>query len=183
MSERLRRATPSDRIPSRMPSESLMVRMAQQCRWEIVVLRLAKWFAAIVGLMLTVTVVGLALLIVRDDLAFRRADLTGELVQHRRYDPAQYFSFERACTHSVGEHGDGDLERRGYTRLDTTTAYDPDMYWPLVLINDTDKTYRILYGREADVIAPGWVCSSRITLQVETVDGRVRAYVVEARGQ
>ena len=145
-------------------------------------LRLAKWFAAIVVLVLLVPLVGLGLQIVRDDRAFSRADLTGELVRLGRYDPAQHFSYERACTHSVGEHGDGDLERRGYARLDPTTAHDPDMYWPLVLINDPDRTYRILYGREAEVTAPGWVCNPRIALQVETVEGRARAYVAEARG-
>ncbi|GLH77502.1 hypothetical protein SSBR45G_24100 [Bradyrhizobium sp. SSBR45G] len=144
-------------------------------------LRLAKWFAAIVVLALLVPVVRLGLQVVGDDQAFRRADLTGELVRNGRYDPAQHFAFERACTHSVGEHGDGDLESRGYTRLDPTTAQDPDMYWPLVLINDADKTYRILYGREAEVMAPGWVCNPRITLQVEMVDGRARAFVAEAR--
>ncbi|MGY3450996.1 hypothetical protein [Bradyrhizobium sp. USDA 4353] len=118
----------------------------------------------------------------RDDQAFRRADLTGELVRNGRYDPAEHFSFERACTHSVGEQGDGDLYQRGYTRLDPTTAHDPDMVWPLVLINDTDKTYRILYGREAEVMAPGWVCHDRVTLQVETIDGRAKAYIAETRG-
>ncbi|MGC2777666.1 MAG: hypothetical protein WA418_18725 [Bradyrhizobium sp.] len=143
--------------------------------------RFGRWIAVLAVFVALVPVVSLGLQIVRDDWAFRRADITDELVRRGRYDPAEQFSFERACTHSVGEHGDSDLQTRGYTRVDPTTAQDPDMYWPLVLINDTAKTYRILYGREVEVMAPGWVCNARITLMIETADGRARAYVAEAR--
>jgi hypothetical protein len=145
-------------------------------------MRTSKLSILTVSLMLLVPIFGLGVQVLLDDLAFRRADITGELIQLGRYDPAEHFSFERGCTHSVGEYGNSDLERHGYTRLDSTAAEDPDMVWPLVLINDTAKTYRILYGRETEVVAPGWVCNAHITLLTETIDGRVRAYVAEARG-
>jgi len=144
--------------------------------------RIGKWIIVAASLMLLVPVVSLGLQAILDELAFRRADITDQLVRLGRYSPAEHFSFDRACTHSVGEYGNAELERRGYTRLDPTTAEDPDMVWPLVLINDTAKTYRILYGRENEIVAPGWVCNPHVTLLTETVDGRMRAYVAEARG-
>jgi hypothetical protein len=142
--------------------------------------RIVKWFVLIVGVLILTLVVGVGILIVPDIIAERRADITDALVRHGGYDPAEHFTFERACTNSVGDSGDYELHQRGYTRLDPTYP-DPDVIWPLVLIDDSNKTYRILFGYDPTVGAPGLVCNSKITLRTETVNGRVKAYIEEAR--
>ena len=143
--------------------------------------RIVKWISlTIVGLILEL-VIAAAVLIVPDMIAFNKVDITDILVREGRYDPAEHFSFDRACTRSVGGRG-SELYSSGYMQLDRTELPDPDVYWPLELINDRDKTYRILYGFGPTVEAPGLVCNSKITLRTEKVDGQLRAYVEEARG-
>jgi hypothetical protein len=59
---------------------------------------------------------------------------------------------------------------------------EPTIFWHLLLINDGEKTYRTLYVYDPVVESPEIVCNAKITLRTEKIDGRLRAYVEEARG-
>jgi len=73
------------------------------------------------------------------------------------------------------------LFRRGYRHLDLIYLPDTFTHWTLVLIDDSKKTYRILYAYDPLVKSSGIVCNPKITLRTEISDGRLTAYVEETR--
>jgi hypothetical protein len=144
-----------------------------------VVFKVLKWFGLLVAALILLLAGGVAIVLVPDHIAFRRTHITDILVHDGRYDPAEHFSLERACTFNM----ETELYRLGYERLDWTSVPDPDVFWEIALIDDHNKTYRILYAFEPEVSRPEEVCNDRITLRTETEDGHLAAYVVEARGR
>lgn len=54
-------------------------------------------------------------------------------------------------------------------------------HWSLVLIDDSKKTYRILYAIDPVVKSPGWACNPKITLRTEVIDGQLKAYIEQYR--
>jgi|SRR5580704_622103 hypothetical protein len=147
------------------------------------IFRILKWFALVVGGLILMLVVGILAFFTWLHFDFERFNITDALVRDGRYDPAEHYKFDRACTSYAGDSGFFDLLERGYTHVDLAYVDEPTAVWPLVLIDDSQKTFQILYGREFVVKAPGTVCNPKITLRTETVNGRLRAYVEEARGR
>jgi hypothetical protein len=143
--------------------------------------RCIKLFVQAVAGLLLAFVAAVGIYIVSDRIEFSRVNITDALVRDGRYDPAEHFVFDRACTTSAGSSGEPAIRVEGYTETDWVDR-EPTIFWHLVLINDGEKTYRNLYVYDPVVESPGTLCNATITLRTEKVDGRLRAYVEEERG-
>jgi hypothetical protein len=132
-----------------------------------ILFKVLKWLGLLVVCLVLLLAAGVAVMWVPEHFAFRRTNITDILVRDGRYDPAEHFSFERACTLNM----ETELYRLGYKRLDWTDIPDPDVFWEIALIDDHNKTYRILYAFEPEMSRPEEVCNVKITLRTETQDG------------
>ena len=143
--------------------------------------RIVKLFALLVGGPIALLLIGVGAYLLTDYIAYRKVEITTALLRDGKYDPARDFTFDRACTFPPESGLAYDLlTQRGYRELD---AIVPDTYtnWTLVLIDDNKKTFRTLYVLEPSVKFGGIVCNSKITLRTEISDGRLTAYVEEAK--
>jgi hypothetical protein len=143
--------------------------------------RALKLLALVVGGFILILVIGVGVWIVADRIAYEKADITSALLRDGRYDPAEHFTFDRACTYPPEFDDSSSLFRRGYRQLDLIYLPDTFTHWTLVLIDDSKKTYRVLYAIDPLVKSSGLVCNPKITLRTEISGGRLTAYVEEAR--
>lgn len=116
-----------------------------------------------------------------DYQAYRSAEITTKLIRDGRYDPAEHFSFDRACVFPPESAlADTWFSQRGYRQLDPIL---PDTYtnWTLILVDDRRKTFRTLYVLEPKVRFGGnVVCNPRLTLRTKSSNEGLVAYVDEA---
>lgn len=147
------------------------------------IVRILKWFAAIFGGLILIMIVGVVVWIVQDDLAFAKVNITDALVRDGKYDPAEHFTFDRACIYPPEWDDSFLLEQRGYEGegMLVPASLDPLTFWTVILIDDHKKTYRKLFALERTVQSPGLVCNSSITLRTQTVDGRLTTYLEQDR--
>jgi hypothetical protein len=143
--------------------------------------RALKLVALVVGGFILILLIGVGVWIVADRIAYEKADITTALLRDGRYDPAEHFTFERACTYPPEGDESWRLFERGYRHLDLIYLPDTFTHWTLVLIDDSKKTYRILYAVDPVVKSSGTVCNPKITLRTEISGGRLTAYVEQAR--
>jgi hypothetical protein len=108
--------------------------------------RALKLVALVVGGFILILLIGVGVWIVADRIAYEKADITTALLRDGRYDPAEHFTFERACTYPPEGDESWRLFERGYRHLDLIYLPDTFTHWTLVLIDDSKKTYRILYA-------------------------------------
>jgi hypothetical protein len=143
--------------------------------------RIVKIFALAIGAAVAILIIGVGVYLVIDYVAYQKVEITTALLRNGKYDPSQYFTFDRACVFPPESSlADTWLSQRGYHQLDTIF---PDTYtnWTLVLIDDNKKTFRTLYVLEPKVKFGGQIiCNSKITLQTVAADGFITAYVKEA---
>jgi hypothetical protein len=143
--------------------------------------RILKSLVLIIGGPTALLLIGVAIYLLSDYIAYQKVEITTALLREGMYDPARHFIFDRACTFRPESSGTYDLlSKRGYRELD---AIFPDTFtnWTLVLIDDSKKTFRTLYVLEPRVKSPGVVCNRNIALRTEMSDGHLTAYVEEAR--
>jgi len=143
--------------------------------------RIVKSFALVIGAPIALLLIGVGIFLLTDYIAYQKVEITTALLRDGRYDPAQHFTFDRACTFPPESGSAYDLLwKRGYRELD---AIVPDTFtnWTLVLIDDKEKTFRTLYVLEPSVKIGSVVCNSKITLRTEVSDGHLTAYVEEER--
>jgi hypothetical protein len=141
--------------------------------------RLVKFL--VVGAPILLVLIGVGSFLVGDYIAYQKVEITTALLRDGKYDPSRYFNFDRACTFPPESGGAYLLlEARGYRELDPIF---PDTFtnWTLVLIDDSKKTFRTLYVLEPRVKFNTAVCNPKITLRTEMSDGKLTAYVEEAR--
>jgi hypothetical protein len=143
--------------------------------------RALKLVALVVGGFILIVLIGVGAWIVADRIAYEKADITSALLRDGRYDPAEHFAFERACTYPPEGNESWRLFERGYRQLDLIYLPDTFTHWTLVLIDDSKKTYRILYAVDPLVKSSGTVCNPKITLRTEISGGRLTAFVEQAR--
>jgi hypothetical protein len=91
------------------------------------------------------------------------------------YEPPPQFKFDRACLFNP-ESG---FHNRDYDEVDSILLPNTFTHWTLVLIDDTNKTYRTLYAHEPDVKLGRLGCVPKITLRTEIRNGELTAYVAE----
>ena len=142
---------------------------------------MVKSLVLMIGGPIALLLIGVAIYLFTDYIAYQRVEITTALLRDGMYDPAQHFTFDRACTFPPESSGAYDfLSKRGYRELD---AIVPDTFtnWTLVLIDDGKRTFRTLYALEPVVKSPGIICNPKITLRTGMSDGHLTAYVEEAR--
>jgi len=147
------------------------------------VVRIVKWLALIIGALIGALAICIGLFLIYIRIEFEQVNITDALLRKGRYDPAQHFVFERACIFPPeSSAGYSLLEARGYRHIEEL-VYLPDtfVHWSVALIDDNQKTYRLLFAIDPLVKSPGLVCNSRITLRTEMIQGKAVAYVEEAR--
>jgi len=143
--------------------------------------RIVKSFALAICGSMVLLLAGVGIYLLTDYIAYQKVEITTALLRDGKYDPAQHFTFDRACIFPPESGSAYDLlSKRGYRELD---AIVPDTFtnWTLVLIDDKKKTFRTLYALEPSVKFGGTVCNSKITLRTEVSDGHLTAYVEEAK--
>ena len=111
-----------------------------------------------------------------DYRSYRKAEITTALIREGRYDPAEHFSFDRACVFPPESAlADTWFSQRGYRQLDPML---PDTYanWTLMLVDDQRK-----YVLEPKVRFGGnVVCSPKLVLRTKSSHDGLVAYVDEA---
>jgi hypothetical protein len=132
--------------------------------------------AAVCGIAAAIGAGGLYLF--SDYHAYRNAEITTALIREGRYDPAEHFSFDRACVFPPESAlADTWFSQRGYRQLDPML---PDTYtnWTLILVDNQRKTFRTLYVLEPRVRFGGnVVCSPKLVLRTKSSHEGLVAYV------
>jgi hypothetical protein len=60
--------------------------------------RIAKSLAVVVGAPVALLLAGVAIFLITDYMAYQKVEITTALLRDGRYDPAEHFTFDRACT-------------------------------------------------------------------------------------
>lgn len=143
--------------------------------------RVAKIVLAAACIIVTTAMVGGGVYLFSDYRAYRRAEITTTLIRDGKYDPAEHFSFDRACVFPPESAlADTWFSQRGYRQLDPIV---PDTYtnWTLILVDDQRRTFRTLYVLEPKVRFSGnVVCNPKLTLRIKSSNEGLVAYVDEA---
>ncbi|AWO91032.1 MULTISPECIES: hypothetical protein [Bradyrhizobium] len=111
--------------------------------------------------------------------AYRNAEITTTLIREGKYDPAEHFSFDRACVFPPESAlADTWFSQRGYRQLDPIL---PDTYtnWTLILVDDQRKTFRTLYALEVR-FGGNVVCNPRLVLRTRSSQEGLVAYIDDA---
>lgn len=142
--------------------------------------RILKIMLATILCVIAAPLVGGGIYFFSDYRAYHNAEITTALIRDGKYDPAEHFSFDRACVFPPESAlADTWFSQRGYQQL---SPIIPDSYtnWTLVLVDDARRTFRTLYVLEPRVRFGGKiVCNPRITLRIKSFDGGLVAYVEE----
>ena len=138
-------------------------------------LRTLKIVALVIATPIVLLVLGVVYFIVTTDIDYRNAEITTALVRDGIYKPPPQFKFDRACLFNP-ESG---FHNRDYDEVDSILLPNTFTHWTLVLIDDTNKTYRTLYAHEPDVKLGRLGCVPKITLRTEIRNGELTAYVAE----
>jgi len=93
----------------------------------------------------------------------------------RHLQAAPQFKFDRACLFNPESR----FHNRDYDGVDSILLPNTFTHWTLVLIDDSNKTYRTLYAHEPDVKLGRLGCVPKITLRTEIRNGELTAYVEE----
>jgi hypothetical protein len=140
-----------------------------------VIVRIVKIIALIIATPIVLLVLGVVYFVVTTDIDYRNAEITTALVRDGIYEPPPQFKFDRACLFNP-ESG---FHNRDYDEVDSILLPNTFTHWTLVLIDDTNKTYRTLYAHEPDVKLGRLGCVPKITLRTEIRNGELTAYVAE----
>jgi hypothetical protein len=140
-----------------------------------VIVRIVKIIALIIATPIVLLVLGVVYFVVTTDIDYRNAEITTALVRDGIYKPPPQFKFDRACLFNP-ESG---FHNRDYDEVDSILLPNTFTHWTLVLIDDTNKTYRTLYAHEPDVKLGRLGCVPKITLRTEIRNGELTAYVAE----
>jgi len=140
-----------------------------------VIVRIVKIIALIIATPIVLLVLGVVYFVVTTDIDYRNAEITTALVRDGIYKPPPQFKFDRACLFNP-ESG---FHNRDYDEVDSILLPNTFTHWTLVLIDDTNKTYRTLYAHEPDVKLGRLGCVAKITLRTEIRNGELTAYVAE----
>ena len=145
--------------------------------------RVLKIIAFIIGAPIALLFAGVCFFLVTDRIAYEEASITDQLLRDGVYDPARYFSYDRACTFPPEVFGISDVAP-GYNKMDGGPLLpDTFTHWTLVLIDDAKKTYRTLYVVDLDVRFGGRRCLPKIILRTKMSNGHLTAYAEEAKVQ
>jgi hypothetical protein len=139
------------------------------------IVRIVKIVALIIATPIVLLVLGVVYFVVTTDIDYRNAEITTALVRDGIYEPPPQFKFDRACLFNP-ESG---FHNRDYDEVDSILLPNTFTHWTLVLIDDTNKTYRTLYAHEPDVKLGRLGCVPKITLRTEIRNGELTAYVAE----
>ena len=139
------------------------------------IVRIVKIIALIIATPIVLLVLGVVYFVVTTDIDYRNAEITTAVVRDGIYKPPPQFKFDRACLFNP-ESG---FHNRDYDEVDSILLPNTFTHWTLVLIDDTNKTYRTLYAHEPDVKLGRLGCVPKITLRTEIRNGELTAYVAE----
>jgi hypothetical protein len=137
--------------------------------------RIVKIIALIIATPIVLLVLAVAYFVVTTRIDYRNAEITTALVRDGVYRPPPRFKFDRACLFGP----ESMLNDRGYDEVDSILLPDTFTHWTLVLIDDSNKTYRKLYALEPVVHLGRLGCVPKITLRTEIRNGELTAYVAE----
>jgi hypothetical protein len=138
--------------------------------------RIVKIIALVIATPIVLLVLGVIYVLIAIETKYRNAEITTALVRDGIYEPARHFKFDRACL--VGP--ESIFLEHGYApEVDTFPLPDTFVRWTLVLINESNKTYRTLYAREPVVHLGRLGCVPKITLRTEIRNRELTAYVEE----
>ena len=147
------------------------------------ILRALKIIALTIGGLVVLLVVVVAYAVISDRIAYNEASITDQLLRDGVYDPARYFHYTRACTFGPEQGGGVGRVARGYREMDGPLLPDTYTHWTLVLIDDDEKTYRILYALDHLVKFGGSRCVPKLLLRTKMHDGQSMAYIEEAKAE
>jgi hypothetical protein len=146
------------------------------------ILRALKIIALTIGGLVVLLVALVAYLIISDRIAYNEASITDQLLRDGMYDPARYFHYTRACTFGPEGLWVGSVAS-GYREMDGPLLPNPHTHWTLVLIDDDEKTYRILYAFDPLVKFGGRRCVPKLILRTKKHDEEPMAYIEEVKAQ
>ena len=139
------------------------------------IVRIVKIIALIIAIPIVLLVLAVAYFLITTDIDYRNAEITTALERDGIYKPPPQFKFDRACLFNPESR----FHNRDYDGVDSILLPNTFTHWTLVLIDDSNKTYRTLYAHEPDVKLGRLGCVPKITLRTEIRNGELTAYVEE----
>jgi hypothetical protein len=147
------------------------------------ILRALKIVALTIGGLVVLLVAVVAYAVISDRIAYNEASITDQLLQDGVYDPARYYRYTRACTFGPEVFAVASVPPGYREMMDGPLLPDTFTHWTLLLIDDVEKTYRILYALDPVVKFGEGRCVPKLILRTKMHDGQPTVYVEEAKEQ
>jgi hypothetical protein len=139
--------------------------------------RLFRIVSICIGLGGALLVTLVAWTLISERMAYANVEITTTLLRAHRYDPSEHFKFSRACAYS-DTFAPLESVRAGYKELNAIFP-DSDNHWTVVLFDDVERTFRLLYVWRPSVRFDGVICSPKLAIRAKVIDGATIAEAYE----